>query len=232
MADYWYAQHGGAQAGPVPLAELRRLLAAGAIRPDDYVWAEGWEAWRHPGDVPELSPTRGDHAAGARPAEPVEAEVVGAVRSTHRAVHRAVERAAAVAEPAGPILASEPTVTALLRCRPWMMLFAIFGFVVSGAAGIAGAVLVLVGTASDDGGSLLLPLLGLIFIGAAAAYAMPAVHLARGHRALGAVRASRSPADLERAAAAQLRFWRALGLSVVATIIAYVLIIVVAITCG
>jgi serine/threonine protein phosphatase PrpC len=40
MADRWYYSHGGQRQGPVTLADLRRLLAAGQLSADDDAWEE------------------------------------------------------------------------------------------------------------------------------------------------------------------------------------------------
>ncbi|MBN2577523.1 MAG: DUF4339 domain-containing protein [Pirellulales bacterium] len=41
----WYYARGEKQQGPVPSAELKRLAAAGQLRPDDLVWREGLAEW-------------------------------------------------------------------------------------------------------------------------------------------------------------------------------------------
>jgi len=42
--------------GPVMLAEVRELILEGSLGPEDYVWADGMEDWRHVRDVPALVP--------------------------------------------------------------------------------------------------------------------------------------------------------------------------------
>ena len=44
--DRWYYAQGKKKMGPVPVAELRRLLATGALKPEDMVLQEGTPKWR------------------------------------------------------------------------------------------------------------------------------------------------------------------------------------------
>jgi hypothetical protein len=62
----WFYHAGGQQYGPVPATEIRRLLSAGDLSPDDMVWREGLENWLAIAKVPELSPRSA--AAGGRAA--------------------------------------------------------------------------------------------------------------------------------------------------------------------
>ena len=41
----WYYARGNKQMGPVPSADLKRLAAAGELRPEDLVWREGMTEW-------------------------------------------------------------------------------------------------------------------------------------------------------------------------------------------
>jgi hypothetical protein len=41
----WYYARGNKQMGPVPAADLKRLAAAGELRPEDLVWREGMTEW-------------------------------------------------------------------------------------------------------------------------------------------------------------------------------------------
>ena len=45
MADVWYYQQQGERRGPVPLAELRRLVETGKIAADTLVWRQGMTGW-------------------------------------------------------------------------------------------------------------------------------------------------------------------------------------------
>jgi len=49
MRDEWYVarrgEDGNKRYGPVPLRQLRDLLDAGDVRPDDLVWCEGMAGW-------------------------------------------------------------------------------------------------------------------------------------------------------------------------------------------
>jgi hypothetical protein len=65
----WYFSQGGAQQGPVPLAQLQQMAAAGRVRPADLVWQAGMPQWTLAANVPALF---GSGAALPLPVLPVE----------------------------------------------------------------------------------------------------------------------------------------------------------------
>lgn len=52
----WFHLEGRERRGPVALADVRELVLQGSLGPDDYVWADGMDDWRHVRDVPALVP--------------------------------------------------------------------------------------------------------------------------------------------------------------------------------
>jgi hypothetical protein len=56
MADQWYYEANGQQTGPVDLAELQRLAAAGQLQPTDLVWKAGMHQWAPAGGTRGLFP--------------------------------------------------------------------------------------------------------------------------------------------------------------------------------
>lgn len=63
--DWFYAQ-GGQQMGPISAVELKQLVDAGKVRPDDLVWQEGMKQWAAAKTVKGLFP-KGAPAAAAPP---------------------------------------------------------------------------------------------------------------------------------------------------------------------
>jgi hypothetical protein len=53
--DIWYYAKDGNQAGPVSAETLRRMLAAGQLRPADPVWQDGMTEWVAAGSAPALA---------------------------------------------------------------------------------------------------------------------------------------------------------------------------------
>ena len=51
----WFYASQGQQQGPYPEAQLRDLIARGAVRPDTLVWSEGMAGWQKAGEVPGLT---------------------------------------------------------------------------------------------------------------------------------------------------------------------------------
>ena len=60
MNDQWYVARrgpdGSKRYGPVPLAELRGLVDADRVRPDDLVWRDGMANWQPAGQCDDLFP--------------------------------------------------------------------------------------------------------------------------------------------------------------------------------
>ena len=52
--DKWYYSWKGEKLGPVPLAEMQRLIEDGALEPSDLVWTSGMSEWQPAGKVPAL----------------------------------------------------------------------------------------------------------------------------------------------------------------------------------
>ncbi len=52
----WHYTIAGRQLGPVPLAEVQRLIKAGSLGPASLVWAEGMPRWLPAGGLPALFP--------------------------------------------------------------------------------------------------------------------------------------------------------------------------------
>ena len=65
----WYYNVAGELYGPVSIFDLRTMVSAANLRPDDYVWKEGMPNWLPISQVPELkSPAAGSSPAVRAPA--------------------------------------------------------------------------------------------------------------------------------------------------------------------
>ena len=53
----WYYARGDVEKGPLSIAQMRALAAAGKIRPEDLVWKEGMETWVPASETADLFPT-------------------------------------------------------------------------------------------------------------------------------------------------------------------------------
>lgn len=65
----WHYSHQDEQHGPVTDEEIKGLIAAGNITPDNLVWCEGMAGWEPVSNVPELMPS-GDTSEVAAHAAP------------------------------------------------------------------------------------------------------------------------------------------------------------------
>ncbi|MFM8494420.1 MAG: DUF4339 domain-containing protein, partial [Planctomycetia bacterium] len=67
MSQAWYYAKNNERLGPVPLGELRSLVAKGGLQPSDLVWSAHLPGWVPAGNVRELFPARpADSVPGVR----------------------------------------------------------------------------------------------------------------------------------------------------------------------
>lgn len=75
----WYYARGEVERGPFNAVQIKALVVAGKVRPDDLVWKEGMENWTAAGEVTELFPNGRpagearlelDQAVASSPSEP------------------------------------------------------------------------------------------------------------------------------------------------------------------
>ena len=67
MSRAWYYAKNNERLGPVPLAELRSLIAKGGLQPSDLVWSEHLPGWVPARKVRELFPSQpADSVPGVR----------------------------------------------------------------------------------------------------------------------------------------------------------------------
>lgn len=213
MADTWYVQAGPERLGPMSLASLREMYASGKLGPADYVFTEGWSEWRAAADVAELG--------GSGPA-------VGAA-----GVGQLQYRGA----PTGSVLASEGAIQALVRTRPWLMLWAVILFLGAALCALGAVAMVIVGALSGSSSDSDMELgfmlgLGLVYLLMGAIYLIAGLYLTRFFMAIGATNRLRRPEDLERAMTIQLKFWRITGIALLTVIVVYLLILAGAVVFG
>jgi hypothetical protein len=63
----WYYARDGERFGPVPQSELQRLLEAGEVSPDEFVWGRGMEQWRPAAEVEGFRTAPADSPADEAP---------------------------------------------------------------------------------------------------------------------------------------------------------------------
>ena len=92
MATEWHYGQGEEQHGPVPLEELKQLVASGQVQPTDMVWNADMPDWLPAQDVEELFPKqqpRSEPAAGQVPGRDQPSDTVPA-SSAQRSLRRPV----------------------------------------------------------------------------------------------------------------------------------------------
>lgn len=214
MADQWYSQTGDDRAGPMPLSALRERYANGELKSNDPVWTEGWTEWWPASEVPEL--------AGAAPGIPA-GDPVPAVGAVGPAVRPSAGQLNYRGAPAGAVTATEATIDALNRTRPWVMLWAVVLFLLTAFAALGVVVMLVMGAVDDDVGFAIG--FGLVYVLMGLVYFFAGLYLTRYFAAIGATNRLRRPEDLERAAVAQMRFWRLTGIALLTMLVLYFVIL-------
>lgn len=74
MSDNWYYAVGSERMGPVDDGELWRLVTAGTVTPDSWVWRNGMAEWKSADEALPAS-LRPAHWDGGRPEAPPEPEI-------------------------------------------------------------------------------------------------------------------------------------------------------------
>src|SRR5947209_20228786 len=69
----WFYAQNGQQRGPIELAELQGLLAAGQLTGQDLVWTEGMPQWQPAASVPAVMPAASVPSPPSAPLPPAPA---------------------------------------------------------------------------------------------------------------------------------------------------------------
>lgn len=203
----WYMQtDDGEQYGPVDREELNAWVAEGRIDGTCQLLCDGWDQWKWADEIfPELAEeastedhpitVRGDSGKAIAPAV--------ATRSDPKLKTRAA------AAPAGGM---EGT---LAQTRPWVLMMAIFWFIIAGLGALGALVVLLVSIVGLNVPGILV---ALVMLATYAFLAWPAYHLLVYAQRIAAYVAKSGTAELEQALAAQRSFWRAAGIVALATV--------------
>lgn len=121
---------------------------------------------------------------------------------------------------------------ALRKTRPWVMLMGIITLLGCGLMLMFGLGVMVIGAASQVFGPEVGPLgvvgIGVVYLILGLLYLVPGIHLLRYAGAIKGMGADPSATAVEQALRRQLAFWRFVGIMMLAVLVAYALIIVVA----
>ncbi len=240
-----YIARDGTQSGPFSVEQINQMLATGQLRPADLAWWEGCADWvpvlkadgvQLPDALPEAAPV---HAA-AQPV--VQATTVPVTRGMTAPVQGSV-----YAPPRGTLTpgataagqVSAGSVQALRETRPWVLLLAILGIIVTGLMLLGGLGILLGGMFSaGSGGGMggpalgIMAVMGVAYLLFALLYLYPIIKLFKFSGAIGRLSQTGAVRDLEEALRQQRSFWRFLGIVTLVVIGLYVVMILVMIVGG
>lgn len=242
-----YIARDGTQSGPFPVDHINQMLATGQLRPTDLAWWEGASGW-----VPVLQaagvrlPEAGDAASAPSPQQAATASAsVSASAAPGSSVVAATPGPQSVYAPPRATLVpgataagqvSAGSVQALRETRPWVLLLAILGVIVTGLM-LLGGFGILVGgmmTAGSAGGSAmgLMAVMGVAYLLFALLYLYPVIKLFKYSAAISRLSRTGTVGDLEEALRQQRSFWRILGIVTLVVMALYVVMILVAVVGG
>src|SRR5688572_21889694 len=203
MAEQWFYESGGGRAGPVDTPELKRLLAAGTVRPTTIVWRTGLAEWTPASQMSELFETdaglgASDPAGGpSAPATPAPPPHAG---------HGSPSPVLPYLGGGVPVGITPRTVELLRQTRPWVMFFGVLGFVAAGLYALGG-VWMMAATGLNARSSV--PgTVGLLYVLVAGVFFFPALMLWRYWSRIGDMMVRGHVQDLEAALEAQKGYWR------------------------
>ncbi len=203
----WYMQtDDGEQYGPVDREELNGWVAEGRIDGTCQLLCDGWDQWKWADEIfPELAEEASteDHPISVRGDSGKAIAPAVSTRSDPKL------KARAGAAPAGGL---EGT---LAQTRPWVLMMAIFWFIIAGLGALAALVVLLVSIVGLNVPGILV---ALVMLATYAFLAWPAYHLLVYAQRIAAYVAKSGTAELEQALAAQRSFWRAAGIVALATV--------------
>lgn len=237
--DSWYYAQQGQSVGPIPQAQLKQMLAEGKISPDDPVWTESMAGWLPARKVPGLV-VQARAAASATPTD--EPTFSSAVQPTTASPYAAPSAAAYDPQGVigyqgygtGDVIATGRALQFLSQTRPWVMFMAVLLFLGAALCLLAGAAMVFTGSMVRNAGGTAAPgfgpdfmlILAGIYVVLAIIYGLLGWYLVRFFSAIGRLTTTRQSVDLETAMKAQMQFWRVLGITTIAGILLYIVMVV------
>lgn len=240
-ADRWYMQTDkGEQYGPVPKAELDAWVREGRIDSECQVLNEQWNQWKWADEVyPQLAAT----AKAMPPVPPQDLPAGELLPSTasvsDRARHGPAQLTAEVNPFATPRFGGEAyessgdgltprAKSALAETRPWVLFFAILGFIGCGFAAL-GAVVYTLGALVAGGFAAGVGLgFGVVMLATAALYGFAAYHLLNYSGSINLYLQTAGAEHLEAALESQKSFWKLVGIVSAVFLGVYIVLLVLA----
>ena len=184
--DQWYYSVSGKQTGPVPLNELKHLLASGQLSRDELVWNASMTEWTAARQVPGLTAAPSHTVAPGGSLLSYEAPSMASLQATPRSIEL------------------------LRQTRPWVRLISVLLFISVAINILIALVVALAGAGSGAplaGGAALGPVIIACLL-----YVIPAIFLWEYAGRIAELQMSHRSEDLEHALAAQKSFWKFVGI--------------------
>ncbi len=222
MSTQWFYVQNGQRLGPVPMEQVKGLLASGNLPQDALVWNQGLSGWVPAHTLPELAPAPVYTPPAPQPMPmpmPMPVPAPLPAPAPYGAPAQSLPYPAPAPTYAAPTMQAPDTggpippmvVQLLKQTRPWVRLFGILGFIAI-ALMVLGALGLIVMSASSRVGALPTIAAGAMYLVMAGLYLPPVLSLNRYASSISALERSGSHRDLEAALAAQKGFWKYIGI--------------------
>jgi hypothetical protein len=127
---------------------------------------------------------------------------------------------------------SEAVLHSMRGTRPWVLMFAILGFLTVGFMVIAGLAMFAIGASNSELGVGGGAAFGVLYLAIGVLYLFPSLRLLYYANAIGTLLHRGAQADLETALSHQQRFWKFVGIVTLVTLALYVVVLIVAFAIG
>jgi hypothetical protein len=226
-ASPWHVhREDGQDYGPISKAELDLWVQQGRLDANSQVIQEGWENWKWAPEVyPQLASTGATSGADEAPIS------TGAADAGNPFASPLSSGTAMGPEDASSLSISPAMRQAMSQTRPWVLFFAILGFLIGGLMALLAILMPLFGIMSGEG-----PITGLVmalfYALMAAMHLVPAWFLLKYFQRIGGFLRTSAVLDLERALLAQKSFWKFTGILAAIVIGLYVLLLLFVVIVG
>ncbi len=205
MSQEWYYSRHGQQSGPVDMAELQRLAAAGELSPGDLLWKAPETAWIPAAQLPELAFPQTVTPAG----------------STALTTTPPILGYQDVIAPPGDVVASLRAIDMLRGTKPWVRFLSIFAFVLGGLM-IVGAGGMSLAMSGGGGPGLAFALaMGGGYLALGLVHIALGIYLFRYASSIAVLLATNHSHHLEKALEAQRSFWRLAEIITIVILVLY-----------
>ncbi len=219
--------------GPYSSEQINSMLASGEAQSTDPAWWEGCGDWLTIAQAPGIILP----SAFQRPAPSPAAVATPSPASPQVVYAPSIAMAARDSHMLQSAEVSVASMRALQETRPWVLLLAIVGIIMTGLMALGGVGMLVIGSVGSKAAGTQLPAgmmlgLALLYLVLALVYLYPVIKLFKYSGAISRLTRSGAVRDMDEALVQQKSFWKFMGIITLLMIVTYGIIMVVMIMTG